>query len=98
MHHAHVNVVRTGAHLGVPLQVLRLRLSVFHVQHILVAGVVVRAEQLGQGVVELCWKRASCHCGFGLIKPCKVARTLLNLTVWQQCYLILVKINENTAK
>lgn len=46
----------TGVHLSVPLQALSLRLGVFHVQHILVARVVIRAEQLGQGVVELCWE------------------------------------------
>lgn len=41
-------------YLRVSLQVLGFCFSVLHVQHVLVARVIIRAEQIGQGVVKLC--------------------------------------------
>lgn len=41
-------------YLCVSLQVLGFCFSVLHVQHVLVARVIVRAQQIRQGVVKLC--------------------------------------------
>lgn len=78
-------------YLSIPLQVLCLCLGVLHVQHVLVARIVIRAQQLRQRVVKLCWVRRRHRyrsCIFrslaSLIKPCHYENIcmVLMLAAW----------------